>query len=98
MKPQQLMATGQWRRSGEWPGYAGEGPRYQHASGAVRIQGYATHRNSKRRSYGITKQRVWWVQVIDLTRNNGGPNLRFTRFADAADVAAKYVERLAAAQ
>lgn len=62
MTPQQLMATGEWTRSGEWPVYSGEGPRYQHRTLDIVLQGYVTHRNS-RRSKGIAKIRVWWLSV-----------------------------------
>lgn len=83
MTPKQLMATGDWVRSGDWPYYQGEGPRYQHRTLDLRIQGYATHRNTRRRgSKGITKIRVWLLQV------NGKPVNRHERFAPVAERAA----------
>jgi len=81
MKPQQLMATGQWTRSGEWPSYSGAGPRYQHRRLDVELRGYATHRNS-RRKYGLAKMRMWVLRV------NGKPVSRDSRFALLADQAA----------
>lgn len=85
MTPKQLMATGDWVRSGGWPYYQGEGPRYQHRTLDLRIQGYATHRNSRRRGgKGITKIRVWHLTV------NGSVVWRDTRFAKLADCAAEY--------
>lgn len=85
MKPQQLMATGEWVRSGEWPYNTGEGPRYQHRTLDIRLQGYGTHRNTRRRGgRGTTKVRVWWLYV------NGKPEWRDSRFALLADAAAEY--------
>jgi hypothetical protein len=85
MTPQQLMATGEWTRSGEWPAYSGEGPRYQHRSRDVQLQGYATHRNSRRRgTKGITNMRLWVLRV------NGKPVWEDTRFSLLADAAAEY--------
>lgn len=82
MTPRQLMATGEWTRSGEWPYYQGEGPRYQHRTLDIRLQGYATHRNTRRRGgRGITKVRRWWLYV------NGEPVTTDSRFALLADEA-----------
>jgi len=83
MTPNQLTATGEWDRSGEWPHYQGEGPRYQHRSLDIRLQGYATHRNTRRRgSRGITKVRRWQLYV------NGEPMLSDSRFGLMAERAA----------
>lgn len=82
MTPKQLMATGEWTRSGDWPHYEGEGPRYQHRTLDIRVQGYATHRNTRRRGgRGITKMRVWWLVI------NGKHERRESRFATVADQA-----------
>jgi hypothetical protein len=81
MKPQQLMATGQWNRSGVWPHYQGEGPKYQHRTLDVQLQGFATQRNSRRKR-GVTKMRMWVLLV------NGKPVSRDSRFALLADQAA----------
>jgi hypothetical protein len=82
MKPQQLMATGEWSRSGEWPGYAGAGPRYEHGTLDIVLQGFATQRNSRRAGRGITKVRSWRLTV------NGQPVSRDSRFALLANQAA----------
>lgn len=85
MKPNQLMATGQWTRVGEWPEFKGAGPMYQHRSRDVQLQGYSTHRRSRRRgAKGITKMRLWVLQV------NGKPVWEDTRFSLLADAAAEY--------
>ena len=83
MTPTQLMATGQWTRSGEWPEFKGTGPLYRHRTLDVRLQGYATHRNS-RRGKGITKMRLWVLSV------NGKPVWEDTSFKLLADAAAEY--------
>lgn len=56
MTAKQLLATREWTRSGEWPYYQGEGPRYQHSSGIVAVQGFVTRTCSR-------KTRVWRLYV-----------------------------------